>query len=51
MMVKVEKTGLGKVIGRNPNNISVFYNRTGKRDKDGRMLFEVLSVLDFTSKK
>jgi hypothetical protein len=44
------KTGMQKVIGRQSYEVRPYYNRTGKRDKDGKMIFEVLTLLDFTSK-
>jgi hypothetical protein len=44
------KTGMQKVLGRQSYEVRPFYNRTGKRDKDGKVIFEVLTLLDFTSK-
>lgn len=44
------KTGMQKVIGRDSYEVRNYYNRTGKRDKDGKVIFEVLTLLDFTSK-
>jgi len=40
-----------KVFGRKPNGIGTYYNKTGKRDKDNKPIFEVLTVVNFTSKK
>ena len=39
-----------KVLGRDSYEVRNYYNRTGKIDKDGKVIFEVLSLLDFTSK-
>lgn len=44
------KTGFKKVLGRQDYEIRHFYNRTGKRDKDNKVIFEVLTVMDFTGK-
>ena len=45
----MKKTGIKKVLGREPHDVRNYYNRTGRRDKDGKPVFEVLTMLDFTS--
>lgn len=40
-----------KVFGRKPNGIGTYYNHTGKRDKDGKPIFEILTFVNFTSKE
>lgn len=46
----MKKTKLDKVIGRTDYEVREYRNRTGKRDKDGKVIFEILSFLDFTSR-
>lgn len=44
----MKKTGIKKVLGRDVHEVIPYYNRTGKRDQDGKPIFEKLTVLDFT---
>ncbi len=44
----MKKTGFVKTLGRDVRNVIPYYNRTGKRDQDGKPIFERLTVLDFT---
>lgn len=37
-----------KVFARKPNDVGTYYNRTGKKDKDGKAIFETLNVSNFT---
>lgn len=38
------KTEIQKVLARKPHAIRTYYNHTGKRDKDGKPIFEMLSI-------
>jgi len=45
----MKKTDFKKVLAREPEAIRPYYNRTGRRDKDGKPIFEILTLMDFTS--
>lgn len=45
----MKATGLKKVLARKPHDVRTYYNRTGRRDKDGKPIFEILTYLDFTT--
>lgn len=45
----MKKTGIKKVLGREPENIGIYYNKVG-RDKDGKPIFRALTLRDFTSR-
>lgn len=46
----MKKTDFRKVIAREPHDVIAYYNRTGNRNSQGEMIFQKLTVLDFTSK-
>lgn len=46
----MKKTSFQKTLGRESKVIRTYYNKTGRRDKDGKPIFETLQLLDFTGK-